>query len=251
MPVTSRRARRATLVAGVLLGVLTGCGGGTEPAAEPPTPSGFPAMTAASTPSAEGAAAPSPSAPEPGSMEKPATTSGALTRTSFPAPARLGTGWRYAVDPGSAEEGYAGNGTPTVARRPEEVARTAVPLGCRRPERLPVPAHALETDYAMQGTPVVSVRVSFAGHAEAARFFAVRARTIEACAGRGSGAVGALVTAPTSPSSGVLVSVRTPRSDPWQELAVLDRDTVVLVAARGTDPLDPPTLRRLVRLLRS
>ena len=34
----------------------------------------------------------------------------------------LGAGWDYRVDPGSVEDGYAGNGTPAMSRDPQEVA---------------------------------------------------------------------------------------------------------------------------------
>ena len=53
------------------------------------------------------------------------------------------------------------------------------------------------------------------------------------------------------PAAGALVSDRTPRSDPWRELAVLDGDTVVLLAVQGRAPLTDPQTRRLVRLFRS
>ena len=83
-------------------------------------------------------------------MDEPATTSGPLSKRSFPTPRQLGAGWRYAVDPGSAEEGYAGNGTPALARNPQEVVQTAVPLGCARARPMPAPAHALEVDYRLR-----------------------------------------------------------------------------------------------------
>lgn len=52
---------------------------------------------------------------------------------------------------------------------------------------------------------------------------------------------------------GVLLSDRTPQSDPWTELAVLDDDQVVLVAARtglGRPPMTPSGARRLAALFR-
>jgi hypothetical protein len=156
------------------------------------------------------------------------------------------------VDPGDAEEGYAGNGTPTLARSPREVVQTAVPLGCARPTRMPTPTHALEADYTLHGATVVAVRSRFAGRAEAARFFAARSANLRACAGVvASAAIGPLVGAITEPATGALASDRTPRSDPWRELAVLDGDTVVLLAVQGRHPLAPAATRRLVRLLRS
>jgi hypothetical protein len=156
------------------------------------------------------------------------------------------------VDPGDAEEGYAGNGTPTLARSPREVVQTAVPLGCARPTRMPTPSHALEADYTLHGATVVAVRSRFAGRAEATRFFAARSANLRACAGVvASAAIGPLVGAITEPATGALASDRTPRSDPWRELAVLDGDTVVLLAVQGRHALAPAATRRLVRLLRS
>lgn len=54
----------------------------------------------------------------------------------------------------------------------------------------------------------------------------------------------------TRPAPDALTSSRTPGSDPWQELAVLDGASVVLLAAQGPRPFDAATTRRLVRLLR-
>jgi hypothetical protein len=184
-------------------------------------------------------------------MDEPATTSGPLSRRSFPTPRQLGAGWRYAVDPGSAEEGYAGNGTPTLARSPQEIVQTAVPFGCDRPSELPAPTHALEVDYTVRGARVVAVRGKFADTAGARTFFAGRARDLRGCVGRsGSPAIGPLVASVTTPATDSLASDRTPRSDPWRELAVLDRDTVVLVAAQGADPLTTVQTRRLVTAFR-
>jgi hypothetical protein len=156
------------------------------------------------------------------------------------------------VDPGDAEEGYAGNGTPTLARSPREIVQTAVPLGCARADTMPAPQHALEADYTLRGATVVAVRSRFADRAEARRFYAARAANLRACLGRsGSPAIGLLVGALTEPAKDALASDRTPTSDPWRELAVLDDDTVVLVAVQGPDPLDPAATRRLARLFRS
>jgi hypothetical protein len=48
-----------------------------------------------------------------------------------------------------------------------------------------------------------------------------------------------------------LASDRTPHSDPWHEVAVLDGDTVALVAVHGAHGLTSSQTRRLVSLLRS
>jgi hypothetical protein len=185
-------------------------------------------------------------------MDEPATSSGPLSKRSFPAPRRLGPGWRYAVDPGDAEEGYAGNGTPALARRPEEIVQTAVPFGCDRSAPVSPPRHALEVDYAYGGRRVVAVRAKFADVTTARAFFQGRAADLQACVGRsGSPAIGPLVTDLDVPGSGALTSVRTPRSDPYRELAVLDRDTVVLLAVQGGEALPAGQTRRLVEAFRS
>jgi hypothetical protein len=185
-------------------------------------------------------------------MKKPATSSGPLSKRSFPTPRQLGAGWRYAVDPGSAEEGYAGNGTPALARNPQEVVQTAVPLGCARATAMPTPTHALEVDYTLRGATVVAVRTRFTGPGQARRFFAARTANLEACAGRsGSAAIGPLVASLVTPARRAVASDRTPRSDPWRELAVLDGDTVAMLAVQGADPLSAGQTRRLVRLFRS
>jgi hypothetical protein len=157
------------------------------------------------------------------------------------------------VDPGSSEEGYAGNGTPALARDPGEIVQTAVPFGCARRERMPRPEHALEVDYAARDTKVIAVRSQFADRATARAFFAGRQANLAACLGVDGGAVGPYVSGVKGYGAGVLRNGRTPQSDPWTELAVLDGDCVVLVAAQSrlTDPPlapdDVPTLARTFR----
>ena len=234
----------AAVAASVL--ALSACSGGDEPAARPrPAP---PATTEATSPTPSTTDT---GAPSPGSMDEPATTSGPLSRRSFPTPRQLGAGWRYAVDPGSAEEGYSGNGTPTLERSPQELVQTAVPFGCDRPFELTAPTHALEVDYTVAGAKAIAVRGKFGDATEARSFFAGRARNLRGCEGRtGSPAIGPLVMAVTAPAREALANDRTPRSDPWRELAVLDRDTVVLLAVRGTDPLTTAQTRHLVTAFR-
>lgn len=207
---------------------------GPDSAATPTSPS---TTDAAAGPSAS----PSPTAvPKPGSTEVPATRSGPLTQDSFPRPGELGAHWSYAVPTGDAEEGYVGNGTPALARDPEEVALAAVPLGCPRAD-LPLPEAVLEVDYTVAGRPVISLRAAFDTPREAEAFASARADALRACRGRtGSAAIGPLVGGVrTQPTTSVLRSVRTPASDPWTELAAVDGDQVVLVALRGR-PGPPP-----------
>lgn len=206
-----------------------------------------PTVTDSTTTSAASSATPrSPSskpsrAPKPGDLATPATKSGPLSRSTFPHPRSLGARWSYAVDPGNAEEGYLGNGTPALERDPAEVTLSSVPMGCPRPHRLPRPSHALEVDYTRAHTKVIAIRARFSGPGEASEFFDRRAATITGCRGRSGGqAIGTLVDTVSRPSQGVLLSDRTPRSDPWTELAVLDGPAVVLLAAQGR--VDEPPL---------
>ena len=173
-------------------------------------------------------------------METPASSSGPLSQRSFPRPRQLGAGWRYAIDPGDAEEGYLGNGTPALARDPHELVHAALPLGCPRKLTLPVPHHALEVDYRYRGTKVIAVRMSFTDRAQATGFYGARNAALMACHGRSGGsAIGVLVSEVNSVGAHAVLSDRTPHSDPWTELAVLAGDSVVLLAAQ-TAPREPP-----------
>lgn len=114
----------------------------------------------------------------------PAESSGQLDREALPAPRQLGPRWRYRVDLGSVEDGYQGNGTPSMARDPRDVVASLAPLGCR-PTRLPVPEAALEVSYGHpDGTPAVGLLLEFGDVAAATRFFQLRADAMRACADR-------------------------------------------------------------------
>lgn len=188
-------------------------------------------------------------------MDRPGTSSGGLSLASFPRPSDLGRRWAYVVDPGDGEEGYAGNGTPALARDPQEVALAAVPLGCPRGRRLAVPDHALEVDYRVDDVRVIAVRATFADTGIAEEFFGGRQKDIERCVGLDGGAGIGLLVGHARASTGGLVSDRTPDSDPWTELALLDGEEVVLVAAQttapGEDPLTPAQMARLKTAFRS
>jgi hypothetical protein len=182
-------------------------------------------------------------------MAEPPATSGDLALTSFPTPKQLGPGWTYAVDPGSAEEGYSGNGTPAMARRTDEIAQTALPFGCPTRPRLPLARHALEVGYSDDSRAVVTVRLRFTDPSDAKAFFDGRADGLRQCSGVApSPAIGPLVTGLLAPRAGVLVSARTPDSDPWQELALVADVDVVLVARQGDDSFTDAESRRLGRL---
>jgi hypothetical protein len=247
-------ARRVVVAATTAaFATLAGCSGTATGSAEPTARAGSssPSTAAASRREPPSTSA-TPGVPTPGSLEKPATSSGPLSKQSFPTPRRLGAGWRYAVDPGDAEEGYAGNGTPSLARSPREIVQTAVPFGCPRPAPMAPPDHALEVDYTLRGAKVIAVRGSFASPARARAFFTARAHNLQACAGRSSGAaIGTLVAHLTRPARDAVANDRTPTSDPWREVSVLDGHVVALVAAQGRHPLTAAETRRLVRLLRS
>lgn len=187
-------------------------------------------------------------------MARPATSSGPLSQDDFPRPKALGDGWAYSIDPGDAEEGYAGNGTPALARNPAEVVRLAVPLGCARPDAMPVPDHALEVDYTVGGTKVIAIRGEFKDVGMAELFFDARNANVQRCVGRSGGrAIGPLVGTAEALADDVLLSDRTPESAPWAELALLDGDQVVLVAAQtrlGTPPMSKDQARRLAEVFR-
>lgn len=247
--VTRRVVAATTTAAFVTLAGCTGNAPVSGPTVAPPSTS---QPSAERSPLERTSASATPGVPTPGSLEKPATSSGPLSKRSFPTPRQLGAGWRYAVDPGDPEEGYAGNGTPSLARSPREIVQTAVPFGCARPARMPAPFHALEVDYTFRGARVIAVRGSFASRARARAFFTGRARNLRACAGRTSGAaIGTLVSDITRPARYAFANARTPKSNPWYEVAVLDGGVVALVAVQGVDPLTATKTRRLVRLLRS
>jgi hypothetical protein len=234
------------------LATLAACSNGSAEPSSSNTSSSPPSTSVRPSVHPKPAERATPGVPTPGSLEKPATSSGPLSKRSFPTPTQLGAGWRYFVDPGDAEEGYAGNGTPSLARSPAEVVQTAVPFGCPRGAAMPSPANALEVDYAFHGAKVIAVRGSFADPARSRAFFLGRAHNLTACAGRTSGpAIGTLVAHVTRQSHDALINDRTPQSDPWREVAVLDGTVVTLVAARGKDPLSTAETTRLVRLLRS
>ncbi len=187
-------------------------------------------------------------------MERPDTSSGPLSQDDFPRPKALGDGWAYSIDPGDAEEGYAGNGTPALARNPAEVVRLAVPLGCARPEAMPVPDYALEVDYTVGGTKVIAIRGEFKDVGMAELFFNARNANVQRCVCRSGGeAIGPLVGTAKALADDVLLSDRAPESAPWAELALLDGDQVVLVAAQtrlGTPPMSKNQARRLAEVFR-
>ena len=93
----------------------------------------------------------------------------------------MGPHWSYRVDPGSSEDGYRGNGTPAMARDPQEVVGALTPLGCR-PVILPTPKSALEVTYGHRdGTPAVGLLLEFESSDVAADFFDRRSAALRDC----------------------------------------------------------------------
>lgn len=245
---------------------VAGCTGTEDavPAPSPPDPEQNLAPDIPSDTSTDGApdgtpGGPSTAAPRPRRTEPPPwVTRPSITRSpapgatgdtagagrrAFPRPADLGPAWTYRS--GFAEEPYADPDAPAVLRDPGEAVRGAVPRGCRPPaDARPAdlePVRASLVTYEAAGDWVDALRVQFASPADAARFAASRRSALRTCVGRGSvTAVGPLVTRVVDLDADTLLSDRTPESDAYSEVSVLDRDTVVLVTRR-TD--DPPTLR--------
>jgi hypothetical protein len=163
-------------------------------------------------------------------MSPPAKRSGPLSGRDMPRPVALGHGWAFRVDDGSQEDGYAGNGTPTVARDPGEVAGLAVPLGCVDRGHLPRPRWALETDYAhaSTGTNGLVVRLRFATVSSATAFMKQRDAALAACAAQTS-SVGPNSTGLVQQLhivAGLTVSTRTESGDlhdgsAWTEIAAV------------------------------
>ena len=251
----ARDRHRFTLL---VLAALVTVGCAAEPADPAERTAPVPSPTRAASPeTTSGSASPEPStsdAPGPDALETPASRSGRLSRRDFPRPAALGPGWAFFVDPGDSEEGYLGNGTPALARDPGEIVQTAVPFGCARATAMPRPDHALEVDYRVRGVRVVAIRSQFADPATARAFLAGRRANLRACVGVDGGAVGPYVTPVRGYGAGITVNGRTQQSDPWTELAVLDGDSAVLVAAQSRindPPLDPASARTLARSFRA
>ena len=110
-----------------------------------------------------------------------------------------GAGWRYAVDPGDAEEGYAGNGTPTLARTPRRSCRP------RCPSAAPAYGDAgRRTTRSRSTTPARGEgdrRARQLRRRRSAPAFYGRAANLAGCRGsRGSAGIGPLVTVVSRPA---------------------------------------------------
>jgi hypothetical protein len=225
------------LVAGAVL-ALTACSTTPEPVAvaaspTPPAPSSSsPAPTP--TPSATPTALPSFDR-----TATPATTSGSLKRASLPLARVLGSGWKARVDGGSVEDGYTGNGTPSVARDPEDTVIAVRPIGCAEEsvyaEALPVPRFALEVDYRHRtGANGVGLALEFADAQAASEFFEVYTRSLALCRSGGSGATRVTVQASPGADAVATVTVDPLEQTTWRELAERSGRVVRLLAVEGT-----------------
>jgi hypothetical protein len=231
------------LTAVVLAGLLSGCAVG-RPSSSAPVTSVAVATRGTSPSSPVNPTTATTSVAGPDRMSAPAKRAGPLTGRDMPRPSALGPGWRFRVDDGNSEDGYTGNGTPTVQRDPSEVAGLAVPLGCVNRGALPRPQWALESDYAHASTGTIGlvVRLRFATAGDATTFMSHRDAALTTCAAQTSsdgpnstGLVEALRTV-----SGLTVSTRTEAGElhdgsAWTEVAEAgspDTD-VVLVAVNA------------------
>ena len=249
----SRRSSTAVVVAAIAafvlafaigaFAVVAARSGGESPTTSPadPTPAPTPSVSEASTPTPT--PTPVPSVSEPPLPTPPADQAGGLTSKTLPTAKALGAGWKFRVDPGSTEDGYVTNGTPTLERDPAEVLQTSVPLGCESRTTAMLARHALETDYlhTPSGTSGVGLRLRFASAADAATYVSERSADLTACAAQQPGEYdhGVHLVAGLTLDEGLVAFVR---HDPWLEgdagtwTEVMAWDggrDVVLLAANG------------------
>jgi len=243
-----RRGAVTVLTAGVVLAV-GGCGGPTEPQATQPVPSSSapaPSSSPSPTPASTSASPSSSPTPEPSSgspsgfdrTATPATSSGPLSGQALPDPQVLGSGWVARVDPGSAEDGYTGNGTPVIARDPKDLAQAILPIGCADASVYdvapPVAEHALEVDYAYRasGAHGVALALDFGDEATAKRFVSVYTGALKRCT---PGAGGSMVVTVAPAPAGAFASVQKDAAfgTSWRELVVRTGAVVRLVAVEG------------------
>ncbi len=233
---------RAVAVALAVVVLVAGCSSASpEPTAssEPVavSPSSTPAATV--TPSAS-ETSPSPSA-SPSGLDRtatPATSSGPLSGKALPDPDALGGGWVARVDPGSAEDGYTGNGTPVTARDPQDVIQAVRPIGCADEsvyaDDLPVPEHALEVDYAYRasGAHGVALALDFGSEASAKRFVGLYTAALGRCV---AGPGGSMVVTRAKAPAGAYASVQVDSAfgTTWRELVTRTGSVVRLVAVEG------------------
>ncbi|QIK65907.1 hypothetical protein G7072_05755 [Nocardioides sp. HDW12B] len=182
---------------------------------------------------------------------------------AFPRPADLGPGWTYRASFG--EPGYVDGPAPVQRLDPRRAVRASVPPGCPVPEtarsrtserpsvprseqpseraagRAAPPTQAATVAYEVSGDWVDATRITFGTPRDAAGFARDHRRALDSCRGRSGGpSVGPLVTRVQGLGTGTTLSDRTPRSDAYAVVAVVN-GTAVVVVTRRTD--EPPTLR--------
>lgn len=241
--------RRALLAATAIVAtvVLTACSDNGPGAASPATTQPSTAPTGSSPTPSGSSASPSPSttsespSASPSGFDRtatPATSSGPLTGKALPDPEVLGSGWVARVDPGSAEDGYTGNGTPVIARDPQDLAQALLPIGCADASvydvRLPRAAHALEVDYAYRasGAHGVALALDFGDEATAERFVATYASALRRCT---AGPGGSMVVTVAAAPAGSFASVQEDSAfgTTWRELVTRSGAVVRMVAVEG------------------
>jgi hypothetical protein len=237
--------------------VLAGCASAHADAGAPAAKT---ATTSTASPPGTSSATPSPT---PGDghdrMAVPAKRAGPLTGKDMPRASALGHGWRFRVDNGDQEDGYAGNGTPTVQRDPGEVAGLAVPLGCVDRGHLPRPRWALESDYRHTSTATLGlvIRLRFRTAADATTFMKQRDTALAACSAQ---------TSRSGPNStglvqsihrvrGWTVSTRTEAGDlhdgsAWTEIVgIASPDTDLVLVAVNAVPTTPVARQAIAKVV--
>lgn len=240
---------RALAAASALLAAaLAGCSGPGEPAATTsPSTSEAPSSAAASPAPSTSSASPAPTSVSPSASPSgfdrtatPATSSGPLSGSALPDPEVLGRGWVARVDPGSAEDGYTGNGTPVVARDPQDLAQALLPIGCADASvydaRLPEAEHALEVDYAYRasGAHGVALALDFGDEKTAQRFVSAYTGALARCT---AGPGGSMVVTVAAAPAGSFASVQKDSAfgTTWRELVTRTGAVVRMVAVEGAD----------------
>jgi hypothetical protein len=241
-------ALTSALTSAVLVAALAGC-------ASTPTATSAPQPMIASSASPTMVTTPSPRTDP---MSPPAKRSGPLSGADMPRPSALGHGWDFRVDAGSQEDGYAGNGTPTLQRDPGEVADLAVPLGCVDRGHLPQPRWALESDYAHAPTGTIGlvIRLRFANAGSATAFMTQRDDALAACAAQtssvGPNSTGLVQHLRTG--VGLTVSTRTEAGDEhdgsaWTEIAAVGSPASDVTLLAVNAPQSAPVARRAIARL--
>jgi hypothetical protein len=192
----------------------------------------------------------------------PAVSSGSLDVRSVPDPQSLGQGWAPFIDPGSAADGYLGNGSFVREREGAELLASLLPLGCADAApvpALPRPEHALEATYRHEdGSAAVVIALVFADEDAARSLLRELGDVVSACpvAPGPAGAQGPspLVIDVTRRDEEELHDVRRESgsriaASRWVEVAVREQQRVSLAMIEvGPDAADPDVHRLALSL---